>query len=153
MGSIRPNPEGRINKNRKAENKKPDGQTERPNLTIRLKISLPSTSTCNIITNLYLVYQDMLIFTYILTSLQLLLHISDIGPRSFLKNIYIIALIFQHFHFQSSHFLLFSAIFWPFIFIFSVLWFRHPDPDPKHLATLALFIDIYVVCTCELFTM
>ena len=39
-GSIRPNPEGQINKNRKAENKKPDGRTERPNLTVRPKIQL-----------------------------------------------------------------------------------------------------------------
>ena len=33
-----PNPDGRINKNRTAENKKPDGRTEWPNLTIRLNI-------------------------------------------------------------------------------------------------------------------
>ena len=37
-GSVRLNPEGRINKNRKAKNKKPEGQIGRPNLTVRPKI-------------------------------------------------------------------------------------------------------------------
>ena len=32
---IRPNPDDQINKNRTAENKKPDGRTERPNLNVR----------------------------------------------------------------------------------------------------------------------
>ena len=34
----RPNPDGRINKNQTAENKQPDGRTERLNLTIRPNI-------------------------------------------------------------------------------------------------------------------
>ena len=40
-GSIRPNPEGWINKNRKAENKKPEGQTRMPNFTTRPNICYP----------------------------------------------------------------------------------------------------------------
>ena len=39
-GSVRPNPEGQIYKNQMAKNKKPEGRTGRPNLTIRLKNEL-----------------------------------------------------------------------------------------------------------------
>ena len=39
-GSVRPNPEGRINKNQKAKYKKPEGRTRRPNLTVRPKNQL-----------------------------------------------------------------------------------------------------------------
>ena len=48
-GSVRPNPEGRINKNQKAEKKKPEGRTGRPSLTVGPKIQqgklLPTIST------------------------------------------------------------------------------------------------------------